>query len=91
MQCVNDIAKLMGITNRKVINQVMEYLRLLKIKTNFRTKNELSRIVICLDISGTKADEKFNVVSTLTEPTMLFSYKLNSFHRIDAGQRPAAD
>lgn len=59
---VKETSKLIGITNKKVISQAMEYLRLLKIKTNFKTKNEYPRIVICLDISATKANETIDFV-----------------------------
>ncbi|XP_037033891.1 origin recognition complex subunit 6-like [Bradysia coprophila] len=61
IQSVKEISRIIGITKQKVINQAMEYLRLLKTKTNFRTKNELSKIVICLDISATKSDERVNL------------------------------
>ncbi len=60
---VEDISKRIGITNKKVISQAVEYLRLLKIKTNFKgTKSEYPRIVLCLDISAANANEKFNFV-----------------------------
>ncbi|KAG4073005.1 hypothetical protein HA402_009424 [Bradysia odoriphaga] len=60
IQSVKEISKIIGITKQKVISQAMEYLRFLKTKTNFRTKNELPRIVICLDISATKLYETGN-------------------------------
>lgn len=62
IQSVTQISKIIGITNKKVISQAMEYLRLLTIKTDYQTKNELSKIVMCLDISAMKANEKINFV-----------------------------
>lgn len=59
---VKKISKIIGITNKTVINQAMGYLRLLKTKTNFTTINEYPRTVICLDISATKANETIKIV-----------------------------
>lgn len=62
---VKEISKTIGINNRNVIKQAMEYLRLLTVKINFTTTNEYARIVMCLDISATNANEAINFVRAL--------------------------
>lgn len=59
---VKSVSKIVGISNKKVILQAMEYLRLLEIKSNLKTQNEYTKIVVCLDISATAALATFNLV-----------------------------
>lgn len=61
---VKKISNRIGITNKTVIDQALEYLRLLTIKTSLTSINEYPRIVMCLDISATKANETINIVRT---------------------------
>lgn len=68
----NEIATIIGITNKQIINRAMEYLRRLKMKTNFKTKNEYPRIVLCLDISATQANETIDFVRKINNWNLIF-------------------
>lgn len=75
-QCesVEEISKIIGVTNKQVINRAIQYLRLLKIKTAFKSKNEYPRIVICLDISSAKANGTIDFVGANVDVKLLFRF-----------------
>lgn len=60
---LNEISKKLGIDDRKIISKASEYLRLLKVKSNTLNINEYAKIVICLDVAATNANNAtFNPV-----------------------------
>ncbi|KAJ6649222.1 Origin recognition complex subunit 6 [Pseudolycoriella hygida] len=62
---VTEVSKILGISNKKVINEAIDYLTRLRTKATFKTKNELPRIVICLNISANNANEAINIDKAL--------------------------